>query len=824
MIVRVVLPLPLETAFSYLVPEVLESDAQVGRRVVVEFGKRRLTGIISEQVADADPHEERSRLKPVLDVLDTTRAISDELLQLTRWIAHYYVCGWGEALKTALPSGIDRQEKVRIRPAGIPHGAWKEHATVQALFRYFAKHKHATLGGLRQAGIDVPMALVRRLERDRLVTSVRTVQNARVGIKHENVVRFVPAFRNAGSARDLTEQVRGPKQKAVITALAEANRNGEEAPAMQDLMRRTDASTTTIHSLVRKGILVISQREVIRTPGYASSSLDRAARHTLNEGQQQALDAIGAALEARTYETFLLHGVTGSGKTEVYLAALGLVLDRGQTGIVLVPEIALTPQTVQRFRQRFGDRIAVLHSSMSLGERYDAWRLLQSGHYTVAIGPRSAIFAPLSNIGIIIVDEEHEHTYKQSDKPPRYHARDVAVVRARMNKAVCVLGSATPSLESVQNARTGKYALLEMTERVPVPGHAAAPLPDIQVVDLVEERMHRRLEGTLSEPLRVAIGERLARKEQIILLRNRRGYAPVIECQACGAVPQCTDCSVSMTYHKVKHHLRCHYCGLAQRVPLVCFTCGSQDLRQVGAGTQRVEEELDACFPTARIARMDRDTTSTRNAHRDILEQFDRGETDILIGTQMVAKGLDFRRVTLVGVINADAGMWLPDFRAEERTFQLLMQVSGRAGRADLRGDVLLQTRQPGEELFWHVLEHDFAGFADRMLQDRKALGYPPFGRIVGVEFRGPEEKQVGDIAQRWKQLVVQQLPAAIQVLGPEPALIERVKKLYRHHLVLKAPKSFAGMQESLRQVTGEFGKPPRGYRIAIDVDSVGMI
>ena len=500
------------------------------------------------------------------------------------------------------------------------------------------------------------------------------------------------------------------------------------------------------------------------------------------------------------------------------------MLEKKKTGIILVPEIALTPQTVRRFRAPFGDQIAVLHSRMSLGERYDAWRHLRSGRFKVAIGPRSAVLAPLENLGLVVVDEEHESSYKQFDPAPRYHARDVAVMRAAMNGAVCVLGSATPSLESFANAQSGKYTLLEMPERVPVPGRKAAALPDVRVVDLTLEKKKHRLEGALSEPLVEAIRERLGRGEQTILLQNRRGYAPVIECDACGWSPLCRDCSVTLTYHKAKRHLRCHYCGRTARLPDVCPKCDAPELARLGMGTQRVEEELAVRFPGARVLRMDLDTTGRKGAHHRLLGRFRRGEADVLLGTQMVAKGLDFPNVTLVGVVNADAGMLLPDFRSEERTFQLLTQVAGRAGRAELKGEVIFQTRNPEHAALRFATTHDYAGFAGEALPERKVFGYPPFGRVVGVEFRGPKEETVADVAERWTSVLIAQA-GHLQVLGPEPAFIGRVKRQYRYHTIIKLPPSFraAGLQKLLRCTNTRAGRPPKGYRVAIDVDAVGL-
>lgn len=817
---EVILPLPLDQTYTYLVPDALEEHARVGCRVLVPFGNRRLTGVITE-MRQAD--HEAENLKPIEDVLDEVPSLSSELLRLTKWIAEYYVCGWGEVVKAALPTGTDVESEYVVRFASLPLDGAPTDKLARRVLHYLSTHEEAALSGLRKAVKGITLAQLRRLEQQGLVTIELEMSRARVRIKYEKAVRLAPAYRTLDKEQ-LKAQAKGVKQVAVLEALADAAARGETTLSQPDVLARANASAATLRGLVSRGIIEILEREVVRAPfGSSARAPHHAPSHELHEGQKYALDKIHKALDKGRFQTFLLHGVTGSGKTEVYIAALKHVLAQGKTGIILVPEIALTPQTVRRFQAHFGDRIAVLHSRMSLGERYDTWRMLRSGRFSVVIGPRSAIFAPLANVGLIVVDEEHESSYKQFDPAPRYHARDVAVVRAQMNEAVCVLGSATPSLESYVNAHTGKYELLRMPERVPVAGKKAAPLPPVKVIDLGLERKKHQLEGALSAELREAIRLRLARKEQVILLQNRRGYAPIIECYSCGWTPYCYDCSVTLTYHKAKRHLRCHYCGRTQRLPSACPKCGEPELELLGTGTQRVEEELAVLFPDATIIRMDLDTTGRKDAHHRLLSKFGRGEADILIGTQMVAKGLDFPRVTLVGVINADAGMLLPDFRAEERTFQLLTQVAGRAGRADLRGEVILQTRNPGHVVLRYAREHDYMGFVDAVLPDRKTFGYPPFGRVVGVEFRGPEQGTVRDLARGWTD-ELRKHAAGLQVLGPEAAFVGRIKRQYRYHTIIKAPRNGAAdLQNLIRHTNLIYGSPPKGYRIAIDVDAMGL-
>ncbi len=817
----------MDRAFTYRVPDELAEDAQVGSRVLVPFGPRRLTGLIVAEEPAPDP---TLKLKSVLDVLDDEPAFTPEMLRLTKWMAEYYVCGWGEVVKAALPTGTEVETQYTVVRTDKYIDVQVRGAVGKKVIAYLDEHRTVSLSGLRKDLGDIGMATLRRLEGDGLLTIEMALSKPKVRIKRQKHMRLAPAFQSPEAVRDLGVQLRGEKQVAVVEALAALLMDGYAAPRQAEVLVRSGAAATTVRSLAKKGIVEVFEQEVIRSPlGDMPVDAGKPPVRDLHRGQQQALDRINSAIDAGRFETFLLHGVTGSGKTEVYIAALKDVLARGKSAIILVPEIALTPQTVSRFRAHFGDQIAVLHSRMSLGERYDAWRQLRAGRYRIVIGPRSAILAPLTNIGLIVVDEEHESSYKQFDPAPRYHARDVAVLRAHLNNAACILGSATPSMESWTNAHWGKYTLLSMPDRVPVPGRKAAPLPTVTIIDLALEQKKKQLHGAFSNPLREAIQKRLDREEQVILLQNRRGYAPILECESCGWSPTCPDCSVTFTYHKPMRQLRCHYCGRTQRTPRTCPKCGESELSLLGSGTQRVEEELLQVFPAARILRMDLDTTTKKNAHHKLLDLFGRGEADILLGTQMVAKGLDFGRVTLVGVINADMGLLLPDFRAEERIFQLLTQVAGRAGRASLQGEVILQTRNPGHAVLRYACNHDYVGFVEAALPDRRMLNYPPFGRVVGIEFRGMQEREVEKIAKKWteafQRILTRKKLIAVEVMGPHPAFIGRIKRQYRFHTIVKAVRSsnIPALQPMLAEATRQTGSLPRGYHIGVDVDPVAL-
>ena len=744
-IARVALPVPIDRLYSYTVPEAMRTWMRPGRRVIVPFGKRKLAGVVMEEGAESDIKGFQAR--DILDVDVTLPPLPEELLALTRWVATYYMCAWGEALRAALPPG-SASAKARTRVQMVAMVDYNE---------------------------EGPEALPR-----------------------------------------------GDRQRAIIEQMRIWHTSERTPVPQQEVLAECGGTAATIRRLADLGYLFVEQEERDRFLE-ERSDIETSSRPTLHPAQKKAVDAACVALRAGRFETFLLHGVTGSGKTEVYLRVLEEVRVQGQTAIVLVPEIALTPQTVRRFRARFGDDVAVLHSRMGDGERYDAWRGIGEGRYPIVIGPRSAILAPLKNPALIIVDEEHETSYKQFDPAPRYHARDVAVVRASRNNAVCMLGSATPSLESLANAREGKYTLLEMPERVPVAGRPAR-LPRIRIVDLRNEPELRGSSDVLSRPLLEGIDARAQRGEQTILLLNRRGFAPVMECVDCGWSPECPDCSVSMVYHRPLNHLRCHYCGITQPPPRACPSCSGRDLAFQGTGTQRLEAELASRLPEVRVLRMDTDTTSGKGSHDDILDQFGKGKADVLLGTQMVAKGLDFEKVTLVGIIRAEAGLQLPDIRAEERAFQLLVQVAGRAGRADLEGEVILQCLDPGHPVIQFALKHDYEGFAQYALSTRSMLTYPPIGRMVSILFSGPDDAATAEAAERYRRLLDNHLPD-VDRLGPSPAFIHRLKNRYRYNIVLKVSDGVPAsrVREGLRSAEKALGSLPHSIRLTIDVDPAGL-
>ena len=597
--------------------------------------------------------------------------------------------------------------------------------------------------------------------------------------------------------------------------------------AVEYLLNRGGFTTGVVRALVDRGLAEILRQPVLRDP-FAGMEVAAPPGHVLTDAQAAAVTALTEAARSTAAEApppFLLLGVTGSGKTQVYIDTLREVVTRQQRGaIVLVPEISLTPQTVARFRSHFGATIAVLHSALSDGERYDAWRALRSGERRIAIGARSAVFAPVHDLGVIVVDEEHESTYKQSEAP-RYHAREVAVVRARLAGAVCVLGSATPSLETWHNAERGKFTRIDLPARV-----GGRPLPPVHIVDLrAKKGSAPSPRTTLSDELAAAIEDRLSRAEQCILLLNRRGYSTFVQCRECGHVWQCRDCNVALTFHRARRRLVCHYCFREEPTPTLCEQCGGGDVSFLGAGTEQVEREVADRFPAASIARMDVDTTSAKWSHHEILSRVGSGEIDILLGTQMIAKGLDFPNVTLVGVVNADIGMNLPDFRAGERTFQLLTQVAGRAGRGPVGGDVYVQTALPRHYAIQSAVHHDYRGFAEREIEERLSARYPPHSRLANVVISGTDEgavqEQSSDAADWLRGEMARNGPGDVQITGPAPCPVDRIRGRWRWHFLLRSehPRSL-GTVCRLMQYRYDVRSGRADLRLILDRDPVTLL
>lgn len=721
-ICRVALPRPVLQDFAYLVPESLSERVRPGVRVRVPFGPRKEIGLVAG-IGELEEGSGRTRLRPLLDVLDDEPLLDAGLLDLCRWISDYYVAPIGLVHRAALPPGM----LAARRPAGAP---------------------------------------------------AKTQQVVRLTAELPTLVEREQAFGRARRQQEAFETVEALGGSVAVAHLESGLGFGR----------------SLVRGLVERGLAEIVEESVERDPFDVEAPVE-APPSTLTAEQSAVLERLRALLSAERPGAALLRGVTGSGKTVIYTRLIESALAAGRSALVLVPEIGLTPQTVARFRAVFGDAIAVLHSGLSAGERHDAWRALREGRKRVAIGTRSAVFAPLRDLGIIVIDEEHDGSYKQSETP-RYHARSVAAVRARKAGALLLLGSATPSLESWHNATRGRYALLELDNRA-----TAHPLPPVRLVD---RRVGEGGEGgkggdaraILSDELRDAVSARIESGHQALLLLNRRGYATVQQCFSCGWLATCPACNVSLTWHRRRARLVCHHCGWEEEVQPRCPSCRDPELTFGGVGTEQVERVLGETFPAARIARMDVDTTGGKWAHERILRSVRRAEVDILLGTQMIAKGLDLPGVTLVGVIDADIGLNLPDFRAAERTFQLLSQVAGRAGRGAEEGEVLVQTHRPEHPALRCTVTHDFVGFAEHEIADRAGPGYPPHLRLANLVVSGEDETTVADGASElagWLEGAVTaaadagRLAGRVTVLGPAPCPIDRLRGRWRWHLLVKA-------------------------------------
>ncbi|TVR62966.1 MAG: primosomal protein N' [Gemmatimonadales bacterium] len=824
--VEVALPLPLFQSFTYRI----EEPPAPGSRVLVPFRRGERVGWV---LGPGDPHGIRG-IRPVLDVLDVEPSIPSDLLRLARWIAEYYVAPLGLVLRSMLPSVLSDRSRDLLRPLS-PEDPSTFHGTLPGRSR-------RVLEGLRsRAGPARVSSLRNELGMGSIWPEIRRLRSLGL-VEHWTEPPPGPPVRTRKVVRlqtwlaDLAERERtfgrADRQRECFELLIE---RGGSAP-LAALQSDDGFSRSVIGGLEAKGLVEVADDEVLRDPFSGSGGEPGPAfRPVPTEAQTRVLEHLLGSLDVPTPAPVLLRGVTGSGKTLVYLSLLDeVVARRGRSAIVLVPEISLTPQTVSRFRSWFGDQVAVLHSALSDGERFDQWRQIRSGERRIVVGARSALFAPLRDLGAIVVDEEHDGSYKQSETP-RYHARDVAVVRAAMTGAICLLGSATPSLESWRNAQRKKFTLLTLPERV-----GGRPLPPVEVVDLRTSGGGKgpgtgkpsaggtggRAPDILTPLLVEAVEERLDRGEQSILLLNRRGYSSFIQCRACGEVKQCPHCSVSLTFHRRKNRLVCHHCRHEEAVPGRCPACGDPDLSYRGLGTEQVERVVAETFPRARIARMDVDTTGGKWSHAEILDRVGRGEVDILLGTQMIAKGLDFPRVTLVGVVNADVGLHLPDFRASERTFQLLSQVAGRAGRGDLGGRVLIQTAVPDHYAVRAALEHDYPGFARREMDERAAPRYPPGLRMVNFVVSSPDPEAAAAGAEqclRWLERRRGGLGPGAELVGPAPAPIERLHGRWRWHFFLRGG-GVAAVTRSLHDLAADPPLPPGDVRLVVDRDPVALL
>ena len=824
---NIAFPLSVNQVFTYSVPPHLDGALKPGSRVLAPLRGTTDEGVVVERLDETDLSPKL--IKDVSDCLDETPTFSTELLALTRWMAEYYVCSWGLSLFCAAPSSVrsKKEQKVRLlADAPTPPGKVQKR-----LVSILAAEGELTLDQLaRRAGISyrslrpkisalcdrgiLELCIVHKPRANTLSASVATLGLPDPEIEAEIARLKASAADSSGGGR----QAVSAKRAAVLQCLLET----DTVLTTADLMKQVGISASLISSLERNGFLRIRRVQAVRNP-LGADPVVATEPLALNAAQSAALAEIQRRFRgAEGASTFLLHGVTGSGKTEVYMQAMAEVLESGKSVIVLVPEISLTPQTSARFVGRFGERVALLHSQLSDGERYDQWHRIRQGQADIVVGPRSAVFAPVESLGLLIIDEEHSDSYK-SDTAPRYHAREVAQKRAELAKCPVLMGSATPCLESFHRANNGGYQLLSLPNRV-----MDRKMPNVDIVDMRTE-MKKGNRTIFSEILRTSIEERLARREQMILFLNRRGHSTYVFCRECGYVERCDNCSISLTYHFETQQLVCHHCGEKRPTHPSCPQCGSPAIRYLGLGTEAVEQNVRKMFPQARVERFDADSTARKNAHRRILEAFEKQQIDILVGTQMVSKGLDFPNVTLVGVIIADTSLNFPDFRASEQTFSLLTQVAGRAGRAELEGRVVIQTYMPEHYCISAAQHHDYIGFYGQEVEARGALRYPPFSHVARLLLRGKDEEEVIAAAHA----VQSHLEAAVSdagertvdILGPAPAPLSKIEGKFRWHFLLRS-SAVHRISELLQHLAAAppAAVKPNVIELVIDIDPTNIL
>ncbi|MEP7270852.1 MAG: primosomal protein N' [Acidobacteriota bacterium] len=827
MIVEVAIPIHVHQTFTYLLPEDIAQIARPGCRVLVPLGNQMVTGYIVALAAEgsAESANETYELKAVEQLFDDEPLVTGELLELTRWISDYYYAPWGEVIKSSLPAGINQEAESilvvtesgrRALETASPRARVSSKMRALALIADSGSLKARDLA--RESSRNRASALARELEREGWITSEREIQSAQVRPKLQHAVR-----RTEPDSIESVKPLTAPQERVLdlLSSLAK--------PAnYTELAQLAGVSSSVIRTLEKRGFVEVFEREVRRNPLAHLGNSANPEVHALGSmiddliltpKQQAAFNAISAQMDTGQYAAFLLHGLTGSGKTEVYMRAMRSAVDRGKTALMLVPEISLTPMFARRLRAHFGEAIAILHSSLSDGERLDEWNRLRHGHARVCIGARSAIFAPLDNLGVIVVDEEHEGSYKQEESP-RYHSRDTAILRASRAKAVVILGSATPSMESFHNARAGKYQYLQLDERI-----GGKDLAQVEIVDMRDVFARHGKAQIFSDELKEAIKDNFTRQEQTMVLLNRRGFSSYVLCRSCGTSVRCPDCDVSLTYHKLAARLICHYCGHQARVPQSCPDCSGKYIHFVGEGTEQIESMLREMYPELRIARLDRDTTRQRGSFERVLGAFAAGEIDLLVGTQMIAKGHDFQNVTLVCVISVDGGLAMPDFRAAERTFQLLTQVAGRAGRGDKAGRVLIQSYHPEHYALDFARAQLYEKFFEHEIHFRREMRYPPFSSLINVMVRHREYNTAAQIAAELTHLLKSSdSAAAFRVLGPATAPIGRLKGEHRLQVLIKTSQRNAA-RAAMAQAMQDLRAAGHDLRqLSVDVDPVNLM
>ena len=786
-----ILPVPIPKLFTYRIPRNMVDDVQAGSRVIVQFGSRRvLTGVVGNLHTKPPKDYTASYL---LEVLDPHPIVQEVQIKFFRWIATYYVCTAGEVLNIALPSGLklSSESKAQLNPEFDPDNSTYE----------FSEQEERVLRALEEKSTLTYNEIGELLEAKNFYQTIKSLIAKEAILIYEEVkekykpkivkrLRMASAYaQDAGRLEELFQQLeKSPKQLSALLAYMhllpyyhDASRNA--AGVLKSAVLARGVSGSSLNTLVKNGVFDAFEEVVSR---FETSGPLPDFNLTLTAAQQRAKQ--GILEHFQTLDTVLLHGITGSGKTEIYIDLIQQLLDGGGQVLYLLPEIALTTQIVVRLKKIFGDRLGIYHSRFSDNERVEVWQGVLAGTFPLVIGVRSAVLLPFDNLSLIIVDEEHETSYKQFDPAPRYHARDAALMLARLHHAKTLLGSATPSVESYYHAKQGKYGLVTLNQR-----YGNAQLPDIELVDIKEERKRKTMQQDFTSVLLEEMKHRLKEKEQVIIFQNRRGYAPYLFCEDCANIPKCLNCDVSLTYHQYAAEVRCHYCGHKEGLPTACAACGSSKIKSAGYGTEKLEEEIGELLPTARVQRMDLDTTRKKNSYEDIINRFANREMDILVGTQMVSKGLDFDGVSLVGILDADRMIHFPDFRSHERTFQLITQVSGRSGRRDKVGKVVIQTTNPRQPILYKIVSNDYQGLYEEEIGEREVYNYPPFVRVIRLTVRNPDRK-ISQRASVQLAYVLQDRLGSQRVLGPEEPLISRLRNQYLMQLMIKLERDGVNM------------------------------
>ncbi|UOE92890.1 primosomal protein N' [Alkalihalobacillus sp. LMS39] len=795
MFAKVIVDIPsgqTDKLFDYKIPTEYIDIIEKGMRVIVPFGPRKIQGFVIDIVEESTV----KNIKSIIELLDVTPVLTEELLNIGKWLAETILCFRISAYQVMLPAAMRTTVKKEVRvlhetnlsPALAPLFETSTSISWDSI-KKDAKHVNEVQQAVKNGTVEIKYQVKEKGQK-----------------KQEKRIKVLQPIDQLKKELEQTS-ARAAKQKELLSFFIQQPKD----ISLQQLLEQTTASRQSVKALEAKGLIEQYEIEVYRDP-FEELQFKKTEALPLTIEQQQTIEPILSAIEEKRHDTFLLHGVTGSGKTEVYLQAIAEVLKKGKDAIVLVPEISLTPQMVDRFKGRFGNEVAVLHSGLSIGEKYDEWRKIHRKQVRVVVGARSAIFAPFENLGLVIIDEEHEGSYKQEDNP-RYHAREVAIYRGNYHNCPVVLGSATPSLETYARGLKGRYHVLPLTKRV-----NDKPLPAVEIIDMREE-LRSGNRSMFSTSLFHHLQNRLEKKEQSVLFLNRRGYSTFVMCRDCGYVAQCEHCDISLTYHRNQNALKCHYCGHEEQMITTCQSCGSEHVRFFGTGTQKVEEELGKLLPEARVIRMDVDTTRKKGAHQKLLQAFGEGKADILLGTQMIAKGLDFPNITLVGVLAADSMLHLPDFRASERTFQLLTQVSGRAGRHERAGEVVIQTYTPEHYSIELVKQHDYIRYFHQEMALRKKAGYPPYYFLTLVTVSHPELGKVIQVTEKITAFLKNSLGNQTQVLGPVASPIPRIKDRYRYQCLIKY-KNEPELPELLREIQQMYMRETSQGQLQLSVDT----